>query len=57
MADFEDALQVAATIACAADIILTRNTDEFKASTLPAMTPEEFLARPAFQASPKANKS
>lgn len=45
MADFEDALQVAA------DIILTRNTDDFKASTLPVMTPEEFLEGPAFQVS------
>ncbi len=50
MADFEDALQVSAAIACAADIILTRNTDDFKASVLPVMTPEEFLEGPAFQA-------
>lgn len=45
MVDFEDALQVAAAIASAADLILTRNTDDFKVSTIPVMTPEEFLAR------------
>ncbi len=50
MADFEDALQVAAASACGADIILTRNTDDFKASTIPVMTPEEFLDQPTFQA-------
>ena len=49
MADFEDALQVAAATACAADIILTRNTNDFKASAIPVMTPEEFLAKPTFQ--------
>lgn len=51
IADFEDALQVSAAIACAADVVLTRNTDDFKASALPVMTPEEFLEGPAFQAS------
>mgnify|MGYP003560021681 CR=1 FL=1 len=32
------------TLACGADLILTRNTADFKASTVPVMTPEEFLA-------------
>ena len=45
MPDFEDALQAAAAIACGADVILTRNTADFKASTVPVMTPEEFLVQ------------
>ncbi len=44
MSDFEDALQLAAAEACAADVLITRNTKDFKASTIPVMTPEEFLA-------------
>ena len=44
MNDFEDALQVAAALACGADIIVTRNTADFKASPLPVMTPERCLA-------------
>ena len=44
MSDFEDALQVAAASACAADIILTRNLADFKSSPIPVMTPEAFLA-------------
>ena len=44
MRDFEDALQLAAAVACGAGVILTRNTADFKASPLPVMTPEEFLA-------------
>ena len=44
MKDFEDALQYAAAIACAADVIITRNTADFKTSVIPVMTPEEFLA-------------
>ena len=44
MSDFEDALQVAAASACAADTILTRNLTDFKTSPIPVMTPEAFLA-------------
>ncbi len=44
MRDFEDALQLAAAVACGAGVILTRNTTDFKASPIPVMTPEEFLA-------------
>ena len=43
MRDFEDALQLAAAVACGAGVILTRNTTDFKASPIPVMTPEEFL--------------
>ena len=45
MADFEDALQVRAAQACGADYIITRNGRDFLASPLPALSPEEFLAR------------
>jgi predicted nucleic acid-binding protein len=44
MRDFEDALQLAAAVACGADVLLTRNTKDFKASPLLVMTPEAFLA-------------
>ena len=45
MADFEDALQVSAAQACGADYIITRNGRDFVKSPLPALSPEEFLAR------------
>ena len=44
MSDFEDALQLSAAISCSADVVITRNTTDFKTSTIPVMTPEEFLA-------------
>jgi len=44
MIDFEDALQLAAAISSSADLVITRNTTDFKSSTIPVMTPEEFLA-------------
>jgi len=44
MRDFEDALQLVAAEACGADVLITRNTKDFKASAIPVMTPEEFLA-------------
>jgi predicted nucleic acid-binding protein len=47
MADFEDALQVSAAQACGADYIITRNGRDFVKSPLPALSPEEFLARHA----------
>ena len=45
MSDFEDALQVSAAQACGADYIITRNGRDFVQSPLPALPPEEFLAR------------
>jgi predicted nucleic acid-binding protein len=43
MGDLEDAMQVAAAIACGADRIVTRNTRHFKGSIVPAVTPAELL--------------
>jgi predicted nucleic acid-binding protein len=43
--DFEDALQVAAAIACGAKFIVTRNERDFKGSPVPAINPEAFLRR------------
>lgn len=43
MDDFEDALQVAAAMACGAQFIVTRNRRDFKASPVAALTPEAFL--------------
>ena len=45
MSDFEDALQVSAAQACGANYIITRNGRDFVQSPLPALSPEEFLAR------------
>jgi hypothetical protein len=45
MADFEDALQVAAAISGNAEYILTRNTPDYRGSPIPAMTPPDFLRR------------
>lgn len=45
MADFEDALQVAAASACGARSIVTRNVRDFARSPIPAITPAEALAR------------
>ncbi len=45
MADFEDAMQVAAARACGARHIVTRNVDDFARSPIPAMTPREALTR------------
>ena len=44
LADFEDALQCACAVAGEADVIVTRNTEDFAGSTIPVMTPEAFLA-------------
>ena len=43
--DFEDAMQVAAATACAADFIATRNIRDFRKSPIPALTPSQALAR------------
>ncbi len=45
MRDFEDALQVAAAMACGAQFIITRNVRDFKASPVPALSPEAFFRR------------
>lgn len=45
MADFEDALQVAAARACGAQHIVTRNVRDFVRSPIPAVTPQEALDR------------
>lgn len=45
MSDFEDALQVCAAQACGADYIITRNGRDFMKTPVPALSPEEFLAR------------
>lgn len=42
--DFEDALQVASAVAGSADVLVTRNTADFRGCALPVMTPEQFLA-------------
>ena len=45
MADFEDAMQVAAARACGARHIVTRNVTDFARSPVPATTPREALAQ------------
>ena len=45
MADFEDAMQVAAARACGAEHIVTRNLSDFERSPIPAVTPQEALAQ------------
>lgn len=42
--DFEDGLQYYSAVECKANIIITRNKKDFSASTLPVLTPNEFLA-------------
>ncbi len=43
LADFEDALQVAAGLAAKVDFILTRNGPDFRKSPLPVLSPEKAL--------------
>lgn len=43
MADFEDAMQVAAARACGAGFVVTRNARDFRRSPIPAITPTEAL--------------
>lgn len=45
MRDFEDALQVAAALSGNAEFIVTRNVADFRRSVVPAIAPNEFLAR------------
>ena len=43
--DYEDATQHRSAIDEQADCIVTRNKKDFRASTLPVLTPEEFFLR------------
>jgi predicted nucleic acid-binding protein len=43
MKDFEDAMQVAAGMACHADVIATRNVRDYAKAPLRAVTPREVL--------------
>ncbi|MBS1531190.1 MAG: PIN domain-containing protein [Bacteroidetes bacterium] len=42
-ADFEDAVQYQCAMAARADVILTRNTKDYRHSSIPVMTAEQFL--------------
>jgi len=42
--DFEDAVQYFAAIQSNCEIIITRNGKDFKSSTMPTMTAEEYLS-------------
>nr|WP_242038265.1 PIN domain-containing protein [Chroococcidiopsis sp. [FACHB-1243]] len=44
--DFEDAVTSEAASAAGVEIIVTRNTSDFAASSVPAVMPEEFLVMP-----------
>ena len=41
--DFEDAVQYHAAISVKADVIITRNIKDYKQSTIPVLTAEQFL--------------
>lgn len=43
-ADFEDAVQYYSALKVKADVIITRNVDDFAAAKLPIMTAAEYLA-------------
>ena len=43
MADFEDAMQVAAARACGSQYIITRNARDFTYSPIPAISPQDAL--------------
>ena len=42
--DLEDSMQHQSSVASRLDCIVTRNTSDFEKSTVPALTPEDFLA-------------
>jgi predicted nucleic acid-binding protein len=48
MADFEDAMQAAAAVACKADWIVTRNIRHYRKSPVKAISPEELLTLPGW---------
>ena len=41
--DFKNAVTIEAATAAGVEVIVTRNTPDFAASTIPAVSPEEFL--------------
>jgi predicted nucleic acid-binding protein len=43
--DMEDAMQIAAALACSANVIVTRNVPDFMSSPVPVMTPEDFMSQ------------
>jgi len=43
--DFEDAMQVAAALACGADVITTRNVRDYAKAPIEAVTPAELVRR------------
>jgi hypothetical protein len=45
ISDFEDAVQHFAALSTDCEVIITRNTRDFKFSIVPVLTPEEFLKR------------
>ena len=45
LSDLEDSMQIAAALACKADVIVTRNTTDFTTSPIPVMMPEDFVQR------------
>lgn len=47
MTDFEDAVTSEAANAVGVQVIVTRNTSDFDASSIPAVLPEEFLTMPS----------
>ena len=44
IADFEDSVVEQAALNCEAEAIITRNVKDFTKSTIPAVTPEAFMA-------------
>lgn len=44
MSDFEDALQASAALAARVEVIVTRNTRDFRKSPVKALSPRAFLA-------------
>jgi len=45
MSNLEDAFQASAALAFNADLVITRNTKDYRHSPVPAITPEEFLVK------------
>ncbi len=45
MSDYEDALVSVCAQKVKADYVLTRNTKDYEASPVPALTPDEFLTK------------
>lgn len=54
--DFEDGMQNACAVACKADYIVTRNTDDFTESSIAVATPPDFLKALIAPQSPLINE-